>query len=73
MIEWGISAVGSAPHWQCGGHGFKSRMLHQRIALKRFSVQGFFVYVCHFITCVLSEDILIQKFAKFLTFVIAYE
>ena len=25
---WGISAVGSAPHWQCGGHGFKSRMLH---------------------------------------------
>ena len=24
----GISAVGSAPHWQCGGHGFKSRMLH---------------------------------------------
>ena len=26
--RWGISAVGSAPHWQCGGHGFKSRMLH---------------------------------------------
>ena len=24
----GISAVGSAPHWQCGGHGFESRMLH---------------------------------------------
>ena len=27
---WGISAVGSAPHWQCGGHGFESRMLHQK-------------------------------------------
>ena len=26
--NWGIGAVGSAPHWQCGGHGFKSRMLH---------------------------------------------
>lgn len=24
----GISAAGSAPHWQCGGHGFESRMLH---------------------------------------------
>ena len=24
----GISAVGSAPHWQCGGQGFKSPMLH---------------------------------------------
>ena len=21
---WGISAVGSASHWQCGGHGSKS-------------------------------------------------
>lgn len=28
-LVWGISAVGSAPHWQCGGHGFKSRMLHR--------------------------------------------
>lgn len=24
----GCSAVGSAPHWQCGGHGFESRQLH---------------------------------------------
>lgn len=24
----GISTAGSAPHWQCGGHGFESRMLH---------------------------------------------
>ena len=23
----GIGAAGSAPHWQCGGHGFESRML----------------------------------------------
>ena len=27
-MVWGISAAGSAPHWQCGGHGFESRMLH---------------------------------------------
>ena len=26
---WGISAVGSASHWQCGGQGFESPMLHQ--------------------------------------------
>ena len=25
----GISAVGSAPHWQCGGQEFESPMLHQ--------------------------------------------
>ena len=25
----GISAVGSASHWQCGGQGFESPMLHQ--------------------------------------------
>lgn len=28
MLEWGVSAVGSARHWQCRGHGFKSRTLH---------------------------------------------
>ena len=26
---WGISAAGSARHWQCRGQGFKSPMLHQ--------------------------------------------
>ena len=30
ILVRGISAVGSAPHWQCGGHGFKSRILHFR-------------------------------------------
>lgn len=30
MYLRGISAVGSAPHWQCGGQGFKSPMLHQK-------------------------------------------
>lgn len=29
VVLWGISAVGSASHWQCGGQGFKSPMLHQ--------------------------------------------
>ncbi len=27
--SWGISAAGSASHWQCGGQGFESPMLHQ--------------------------------------------
>ena len=27
---WGISAAGSAQHWQCWGQGFKSPMLHQK-------------------------------------------
>ena len=28
IFVWGISAVGSAPHSHCGGHGFESRILH---------------------------------------------
>ena len=31
IFVWGISAVGSAPHSHCGGHGFESRMLHYMI------------------------------------------
>ena len=27
IFVWGISAVGSAPHSHCGGHGFESRIL----------------------------------------------
>ena len=27
--KWGISAAGSAQHWQCWGQGFESPMLHQ--------------------------------------------
>ena len=33
LLSWkkrGISAVGSAQHWQCWGQGFKSPMLHQK-------------------------------------------
>ena len=30
IFVWGISAVGSAPHSHCGGHGFESRMLQIR-------------------------------------------
>ena len=29
IIVWGISAVGSAPQWHCGGQEFESPMLHQ--------------------------------------------
>lgn len=29
LALWGISAAGSASHWQCEGHGFESRMLHE--------------------------------------------
>ncbi len=35
----GISAVGSAQHWQCWGQGFKSPMLHQNPECE--SVRGF--------------------------------
>ena len=31
---WGISAAGSALHWQCRGHGFEPRMLHQITQIK---------------------------------------
>ncbi len=39
LDPWGIGAAGSAPHWQCGGHGFESRMLHffMEAANRRFS------------------------------------
>lgn len=30
----GISAAGSAPHWQCGGQGFKSPMLHHHAPIR---------------------------------------
>ena len=29
VTEWGVSAVGSAQHWQCWGQGFESPTLHQ--------------------------------------------
>ncbi len=44
-IPRGISAVGSARHWQCRGHGFESRMLHNE---KRHLYGVFFRYA-HFI------------------------
>lgn len=28
FYAWGVSAVGSARHWQCRGHEFESRTLH---------------------------------------------
>ncbi len=42
----GISAVGSAQHWQCWGHGFESRMLHQNqnLSKKRMALIGRFLY-----------------------------
>ena len=40
ILVRGISAVGSAPHWQCGGHGFKSRILH-------FRTLGFIGFAAH--------------------------
>ena len=42
LIARGISAVGSAQHWQCWGQGFESPMLHQKIQLERV---GFF-FIC---------------------------
>ena len=51
----GISAAGSAPHWQCGGHGFESRMLHHfhdlesdaDALLSRFSFLGESLFVLY--------------------------
>ena len=41
-LFWGISAVGSAQHWQCWGQGFKSPMLHHR---KHFERSAFLLYL----------------------------
>ena len=41
----GISAVGSAQHWQCWGQGFESPMLHQNT--KTVDFPRFFVYLQH--------------------------
>ena len=42
---WGISAVGSAQHWQCWGQEFESPMLHHKRT--ETLIQGFspFLYV----------------------------
>ncbi len=42
---WGISAAGSAPRWQRGGHGFEPRMLHWKSTV--FAV--LFLIVLHFV------------------------
>ncbi len=42
---WGISAVGSAQHWQCWGQEFESPMLHHR---KPLIYQGFFLVLTAF-------------------------
>ena len=34
ISQWGISAAGSAQHWQCWGQGFESPMLHQNLGRK---------------------------------------
>ncbi len=45
----GISAVGSAPHWQCGGQGFKSPMLHHTCGEHYASPQFFILYTLYFL------------------------
>ena len=47
IFVWGISAVGSAPHSHCGGHGFESRILHQR---KPLIFSGFSLFLFDFAT-----------------------
>ena len=46
----GISAVGSASHWQCGGQGFKSPMLHQNKSLCLAENIGFIFFLLCFET-----------------------
>ncbi len=49
---WGISAVGSASHWQCEGHGFESRMLQDvkksqlRVFAGKSRVCDFLIQLC---------------------------
>ncbi len=45
FISWGISAVGSASHWQCGGQGFESPMLHQT---KNGGISDFYRFIAVF-------------------------
>ena len=52
-LFWGISAVGSAQHWQCWGQGFKSPMLHHR---KHFERSAFFVLSPYFISKTLKKS-----------------
>ena len=39
--KWGISSVGRAPHWQCGGQRFEPAMLHQNGMQKMHTVFSF--------------------------------
>lgn len=41
----GISAAGSAPHWQCGGQEFDPPMLHHREKLDEHYVHRVFLYM----------------------------
>ena len=38
-----FGAVGSAPHWQCGGQGFESPKVHQNEKETTLAVVSFFV------------------------------
>ena len=45
IARWGISAVGSAPQWHCGGQEFESLMLHHNLSenayvFRHFSCSG---------------------------------
>ena len=49
LIARGISAVGSAQHWQCWGHGFESRMLHQKFSgAKRPRIFTYYLFALRF-------------------------
>ena len=60
---WGISAVGSASHWQCGGHGFKSRILHHKKrpchVTRSFIISKRSIFAIH----VLLEEFLLTLFS----------
>ena len=43
---WGISAAGSAQHWQCWGQEFESPMLHQSFAVIPRGLRRIFMFRC---------------------------
>ena len=56
VTEWGVSAVGSAQHWQCWGQGFESPTLHQESHVKAWDF-SFSV----FLEFVLKQLLILQK------------
>ena len=68
----GIGAAGSVPHWQCGGHGFESRILHmaETAQSQLYKALGYFYMECqvsasHVHECISVRDPVLAAFNFF--------